>query len=313
MNQFHLDKRIELIDLFDLGMPLRTGSYIIREKELTIVETSASPSIPYLLKGLKKLNIDPNEIKNIIVTHIHLDHSGGVGLLLKECPNAKVIVHPRGAKHLIDPTKLEAGARQVYGNKFDSLFKPLLPVPENKVIVKGHLDTLIISDDCTLTFYDTPGHAKHHFSIYDPVSNGMFTGDTAGINYTYLLNEEFYLPSTSPTQFSPEDMDQSIQFYRNKNLSRIFYGHFGMTENPSKGLTDVQKWLKIFLQCGEKANYEENNFNEKVEKTHGYISEVIRKSSLFSNRSPSNPIYKILELDLSVSSMGIIDYLSKRK
>ncbi|MCP3741816.1 MBL fold metallo-hydrolase [Rossellomorea sp. BNER] len=313
MNQLHLDKRIELIDLYDLGIPFRTGSYVIREKELTIVETSASPSIPYLLEGLKKLKINPSEIKNIILTHIHLDHSGGVGLFLKECPNAKVIVHPRGARHLIAPAKLEAGARQVYGNKFDSLFKPLLPVPENKIMVKENGDTLKISITCTLTFFDTPGHARHHFSIYDPVSNGMFTGDTAGINYTYLLNEEFYLPSTSPTQFSPEDMDQSIQFYLNKNLSRIYYGHFGMSENPSKGLTDVQKWLKIFLKCGEKAYYEENNFNEKVEKTHQFIREEIMNSSLFTNLSPSHPIFKILELDLGVSSMGIIDYLTKRK
>ncbi len=113
-NPINLDDNISFFDVFDLGMENRTGTYVIHDEKLTIVETSASPSIPYLLEGLKKLEIDPSEIHYIIVTHIHLDHAGGAGLLLKECPNAKVIVHPRGFRHLIDPSRLIAGARAVY-------------------------------------------------------------------------------------------------------------------------------------------------------------------------------------------------------
>ena len=96
---------VSLIDVFDLGKEKRTGSYVLHGEDLTIIETSASPSIPYVLKGLKELGIATEQIKNIIVTHIHLDHAGGVGLLLESCPTAKVIVHSRGARHLAEPAK----------------------------------------------------------------------------------------------------------------------------------------------------------------------------------------------------------------
>lgn len=100
---FNSKDRISVIDLQDLNEPFRTGAYVIKEEDITIVETSASPSIPYLLNGLQELNIPLENIKNIIVTHVHLDHAGGAGLFLEQCPNASVIVHEKGARHLIDP------------------------------------------------------------------------------------------------------------------------------------------------------------------------------------------------------------------
>src|SRR5699024_6601375 len=100
------DNRVHLIDGFDLGVADRTGSYVINEDELTIIETGPSPSIQYIKKGLDTLGLSLEQVKYIIVTHIHLDHAGGAGLLIKECPNAKVVVHPRGERHLVDPHKL---------------------------------------------------------------------------------------------------------------------------------------------------------------------------------------------------------------
>jgi glyoxylase-like metal-dependent hydrolase (beta-lactamase superfamily II) len=110
-----LGKQIHLIDGFDLGMPGRTGTYVIQEEQLTLIETGPSPSVPYVLQGLRDLGLSPEDVKYIIVTHIHLDHSGGAGLLLKDCPNATVVVHPRGARHLADPSRLIESARSVYG------------------------------------------------------------------------------------------------------------------------------------------------------------------------------------------------------
>ena len=101
-----------------------------------MIETCASPSIPHILKGLDALNIRPYGMKYIIVTHVHLDHAGGAGLLMEKCPNAKLIVHPRGARHMIDPIRLIQGAKAVYGASFDSLFKPILPIPEERVMSK---------------------------------------------------------------------------------------------------------------------------------------------------------------------------------
>ena len=98
-----IGKDLSLIDLYDLKLEKRTGSYILHEEDLTIIETSASPSIPYLLDGLANLNVELKRVKNIIVTHIHLDHAGGAGLFLQKCPNARVIVHPKGVRHLENP------------------------------------------------------------------------------------------------------------------------------------------------------------------------------------------------------------------
>lgn len=119
-----LGNRIYLIDGHDLNRERRTGTYVIKEQQYVLVETSASPSIPFVLRGLKELDVPLDQISYIILTHIHLDHAGGAGKLLEYCPNAKVIVHPKGARHLSDPSRLIAGAKAVYGESFDTLFRP---------------------------------------------------------------------------------------------------------------------------------------------------------------------------------------------
>lgn len=306
-----LGNRIHLIDGYDLGMPGRTGTYVIQEEQLTLVETGPSPSVTYIIDGLKNLGIHPNDVKYIIVTHIHLDHAGGAGLLLKDCPNATVVVHPRGSRHLVNPSKLIAGARAVYGSKFDKLFDPIVPVPENRLLVKEDRDTLTIGSDCTLQFWHTPGHAAHHFSIYDPVSNGVFTGDTAGIRYhqTNDVNVEFYLPSTSPNQFDPDAMLQSIRKFRDMQVDRIFFGHFGMTANVEEVYEQVSYWIPRFVEEGEKAV-------ENGEETDGIATRLmsIVNRYLTEHDVPGNhDVYNILHLDLEVCAMGIADYLKKRK
>lgn len=308
----NLGNNINLIDGFDLGMPGRTGTYVIEEEQLTLVETGPSPSIPYILDGLKQLDLDPVHVKYIIVTHIHLDHAGGAGVLLKSCPNASVVVHPRGARHLANPSKLIAGARAVYGSKFDELFEPIVPIPGDRLIVKEDGETLAIGPDRELTFWHTPGHAAHHFSIYDPVSNGIFTGDTAGIRYhqTSDLNmEPFYLPSTSPNQFDPEAMIASIRRFRNSKADRIYFGHFGMTTDVNKVYEQVTNWIPHFVAAGEQALADGEGATRITEKLRSMVNQY-----LTDLRVPENhDVHTILKLDLEVCAMGIADYLQKRK
>ena len=303
-----------LIDLYDLGKAKRTGSYVLYGEELTIIETSASPSIPYLLAGLKELAIDPKEIKNIIVTHIHLDHAGGVGLLLESCPNAKVIVHPRGARHLADPSKLILGARAVYGEKFDQLFDPILPVPKEKLIVKEDGDTLRIGEERILTFIDTPGHAKHHFSIHDSLSDGIFTGDTIGVYYPQALETgiELVLPSTSPNQFDPKAMLESLEKIQALHVKRIYFGHFGMSNIPSYVYEQIKYWLPKFVAAGERA-YLSGQDSEEIQKAieeevYEEICNFLKERNVLLNEE----CMEILKLDLSVCAMGIVDYLAKK-
>jgi glyoxylase-like metal-dependent hydrolase (beta-lactamase superfamily II) len=306
-----LGKRIHLIDGFDLEIPGRTGTYVIQEEQLTLIETGPGPSVPYVLQGLRDLELNPDDVKYIILTHIHLDHAGGAGLLLKDCPNATVVVHPRGARHLADPSRLIAGARAVYGDKFDRLFNPILPIPNERLLIKGEGDTLTIGPGCTLQFFDTPGHAAHHFSIHDPVSNGIFTGDTAGIRYHQLADAGFtlYLPTTSPNQFDPDAMLNSIDRFRKMRVEKIYFGHFGMTTDTEEAYQQVSYWIPFFVESGEQALLKGEGIKGIADRILNLIINHLteRKVALI------HPVYDILKLDLEVCSMGIADYLHKRK
>ncbi len=306
-----LDDRIYLIDGFDLDVANRTGTYVIKEEELTLVETGPSPSVKYIKAGLATLGLSLDEVKYIIVTHIHLDHAGGAGLLLRECPNATIIVHPRGQRHLINPKKLAAGARAIYGDSFSDLFDPIVPVPEERLLVKGEGDTLKIGPNCTLEFWDTPGHAKHHISIYDPISNGMFTGDTVGVRYEQLVPNgvDLFLPSTSPNHFNPNEMEASIKRIREKNLDRIYFGHFGMTENTEEALNQASDWLDVYMEIGEQVLIEGKGYDVISQRLLVKIREHLREKGI----PDEHEVYILINLDLQVGSLGIIDYFKKLK
>ncbi|WNF38972.1 MBL fold metallo-hydrolase [Bacillaceae bacterium IKA-2] len=304
-----LDHRIHLIDGFDLGIASRTGTYVIKEAALTLVETGPSMSVPHILTGLKELNLDPTDIQYIIVTHIHLDHAGGAGLLLEECPNAKVIVHPKGARHLVDPSRLILGAKSVYGDEFERLFEPILPIPEYKLITKEDGDTLKLSDDCQLTFYHTRGHADHHFSIYDPVSNGIFTGDTIGVRYDQIKEFEFYLPSTSPNQFHPEEMLASLnKIVHELSVERIYFGHFSVSNNPQEVYNQITYWLPKFLSLGEEVYKRGEDYQELSNNLLAVIQAHLQQKNVDNHHH----VYELLNIDLNVCSMGILDYLQKK-
>ncbi|UED76996.1 MBL fold metallo-hydrolase [Brevibacillus sp. DP1.3A] len=306
----YLGERIHLIDGFDMGWAERTGTYVIAEEELTLVETGPSPSVPYIKAGLAKLGYTPEQVKYIIVTHIHLDHAGGVGLFLKDCPNAKVVVHPKGARHLVDPSRLIAGARAVYHDDFDRLFDPIEAVLEERILIRGDGDTLKIGENCVLEFLDSPGHANHHFSIYDPVSRGMFTGDTAGVLYPQLKKDGIHLvlPSTSPNQFDPDAMLASLSRFEARKLSRIYFGHFGMSEQVDDVYRQIREWLPVFVAEGESTLAVGQTYDELSRKLLGRVSDYLQSQGI----SGDHEVFEVLKLDLQVCSMGILDYLHKR-
>lgn len=307
-----INSTIYCIDCHDLQQEKRTGCYVLKGDKVTLIETSASPSIPYILKGLEQLQISLEDIEHIIVTHIHLDHAGGAGLLLEKCPNADLYVHPKGARHLEDPSRLIAGARAVYGDQFDDLFNPILPIQKEKIKLAQHEEQLVL-DNRTLTFYDTPGHANHHIAIYDSLSNGIFTGDTAGIYYQELIDRDIhmFLPSTSPSQFNPIAMEQSIALFESLQPEWIYFGHYGAFRTPSEAFKQVRHWLPIFIECGRLAMAEATDQEECIQRTSAFIMERVT-DHLHTLQVPSDHIvFSTLQLDADVSAMGIIDSLTK--
>jgi len=306
-----LGYRMFLIDGYDFGMPERTGTYVIREEALTLVETGPSPSVPHIRNGLEKLGHSLEEVRYIILTHIHLDHAGGAGLLLQDCPQATVVVHAKGARHLVDPSRLIAGARAIYGEQFDSLYDPIIPIPEDRILIRQEGESLRIGPERTLQFFDTPGHANHHFSIYDPVSNGMFAGDTAGVYYSQLQREgiPFFLPSTSPNQFDPDKMIRSIERFREMKLDRLYFGHFGMTEQVEEAYRQVLEWLPVFLAEGEAVWKEKAGYEALRDRLLSKVQASLQQQGIKEDHS----IFEVVPIDLAVCAMGLLDYYEKKE
>ncbi|MEE4218214.1 MAG: MBL fold metallo-hydrolase, partial [Xanthomonadales bacterium] len=169
------------ITAIDSGMvrPQMAACYLLETgSALAVIETGNAASVGRILKVVESRGRQPEEISHVIVTHVHLDHAGGAGSLMQHLPQAKLVAHPYAARHLVDPSKLEASARGVYGDaRFDEMYGALQPVAEERVLVMEDGDELQVGGR-TLSFMDAPGHARHHFTVWDEASCGWFTGDT---------------------------------------------------------------------------------------------------------------------------------------
>ncbi|TMW73537.1 MBL fold metallo-hydrolase [Alteribacter natronophilus] len=302
------DSARHIVDGFDLGSSERTGSFVLAEEKLTIIETGPSISVPHIISGLKKLGLTPEAVRNIIVTHIHLDHAGGCGLLLKHCPGASVYVHEKGARHLADPSRLVQGARHVYQDSFDDLFSPVVPVPEEAINRVQDGDHLRIGPNCNLTFYDTPGHANHHIGIYDEKTGTFYSGDTLGVRYPALARSglDLILPSTSPNQFDPEKMINSASKVRKLKPGKIAFGHYGICNDTDSVFSQLSHWLDVFIHYGKKHYQAGDSYGDLRNSLLAEIKQYAEKYTELTDKD-----CRMLELDLSVSSMGLLDYLRK--
>jgi len=311
----HLGFNTYLIDLFDLSLPERTGCYVILDDDVTIIETSASPSHDYLVSGLEELGVSLDQVKNMIVTHIHLDHSGGAGLLMEKCPNATLYVHPKGAKHLIDPSKLIASARQVYGEMFDKLFDPIIPIDEKRIKVVNDGESLQIGSDRFLQFLHTPGHAEHHISIFDTKSEFVYTGDTIGVLYPQLIPNGllFVLPSTSPNQFSYDSMIQSSKKILELNPTKICYGHYSCSDNIIQALGSFYRYLDLFYDEAKKQieNEPELPYEELSKLLSFNLNKIIKNDLNQKGIKDDHPVFEYIQMDITICSMGLILSLLK--
>jgi glyoxylase-like metal-dependent hydrolase (beta-lactamase superfamily II) len=203
------------ITAIDTGFvrPFFDASHLVVEKgRAAFVDVGTSYSVPRLLAVLGDKGLRPEDVDYVIVTHVHLDHAGGAGEMMRWLPKARLVVHPRGARHMVDPSKLWAGASAVYGEEAMARnYGRLVPVDASRVLEAPEAFTLELGGR-PLLFLDTPGHARHHLCVWDEVSRSMFTGDTFGLSYPELGSGRgaFILPTTTPVQFEPEALLASI-------------------------------------------------------------------------------------------------------
>ena len=224
-----LSETLFMFDLFEQGLRGRSSAYVYTGPKKVLIETGSAPCHPYLVDGLRTLGLTPADLDYVVLTHVHLDHAGGAGVLAIDAPQATFVAHPRAARHLIDPTKLIAGAKAVYGDELERFFGQILPVPERQVLIREDGDTLDLGDR-VVTFYDTPGHARHHFSMHDPALSAVFSGDALGVRYVAEFTGwpfEFVLPSTSPSDFDPMAVENTVAKLRALGPAVVYHTHFG--------------------------------------------------------------------------------------
>ena len=223
---------IHTIDCHYLGQPGIAAAFLMLEgDQAAFIETNTSYAIPALLESLASHGLSPEDVAYIIVTHIHLDHAGGAGQLLAKCPNATLLAHPRAAPHAVDPSRLIASARQVYGDAvFDSLYGTILPAPAERVRAMDDEQTLVFGTR-TLRFLHTRGHANHHMVIHDSATNTVFTGDSFGIGYP--ICKGWLFPSTSPTDFDAKAACASVDRIVATGAEAVWLTHTGRVANPS--------------------------------------------------------------------------------
>jgi glyoxylase-like metal-dependent hydrolase (beta-lactamase superfamily II) len=221
---FEVAPGVTAIDTFMGGRERYTAAYLVDAQEPALIETGPGTSVEPVTRSLDSLGIAPDGLAHIVLTHIHLDHAGGVGALANRFPNATIWVHERGARHLADPTKLVSSATRVYGEeRMASLFGPVEAVPAERLRVLGD-EAILNLGGRSLRALETPGHASHHLALVDSSTGVVFTGDALGI---HVPNLPVLRPATPPPDFDLELAVVSIERIRSAAASTLLFAHFG--------------------------------------------------------------------------------------
>jgi glyoxylase-like metal-dependent hydrolase (beta-lactamase superfamily II) len=238
------------IDTLLGGWERVTAGYLVTGPAPVLVETGSQTSVPQLLAALADLGVSATELAGIAVTHIHLDHAGGVGDVARAFPNATVYVHEKGARHLVDPERLVASAAMVYGDLLDTLYGRLDPTPADRVHVLADGEDIVIGGGRVLTTVDSPGHAKHHLALHDSDSGIIFAGDAVGVR---LPDAGVLRPSTPPPDFDLELALGSLQKFAARTPTGIALAHYGLIADPAAILDEAQETLTKWAEVAERA------------------------------------------------------------
>jgi len=242
-----LNDYIYLIDLKPMGFENFSASYVVKGSRVAIVESGPRLTVENLLAGLQEIGIKREEVDYVAVSHIHIDHAGGAGTLLPHLPNAKLLCHKKGAPHLINPERLWISSLQVLGS-IAEMYGEYEPVPEERILVAKEGMILDLGRDIDLKVLEAPGHASHELGFYEKNSNGVFSGDAAGI---YLNKFDMVIVNTPPP-FHLEMALSSLQRLIQMKPRWLYYSHFGSADDAVKKLRNyaarLTLWGEIILE-----------------------------------------------------------------
>jgi glyoxylase-like metal-dependent hydrolase (beta-lactamase superfamily II) len=309
--RFHdLDHGITCIDTDQVRIGM-SAAYLLRGgDEYAFIECGTAQSTPLLLAVLKAKGIAPERVRYVMPTHVHLDHAAGAGTLMRALPQAQLVVHPRGARHMIEPAKLIAGATAVYGEAaMQRMYGEIVPVPEARVIVAGDGFSLDFNGR-RLEFLDAPGHCRHHYAVWDADSRGFFTGDSFGLSYRDFDGPggPFLFATTSPVQFEPDAWLETLDRFMARTPQWIYLTHYGRIGDVAKRAAE----LRADLEAHQRIAQDLAQAPQRHEKLHEALMthELARLAALHCPL-PAARARELLDFDIELNAQGLEVWLDR--
>ncbi len=226
-------ENIYLIDNQLYSIPKWGSVYLINEEKKALVDTGPTTSVNFVLEGIKRVGVDPEDIDYLIITHIHLDHAGGAGVLIQDMPHAQVAVYHKGAKHLANPAKLVGSVRRAQGEEIMAKLGEVVPIEMKRIVPVSEGDVIKLGENQVLRFIEAPGHASHELCIYESRNNGLFSGDAIGIS---LAENKVLVPVTPPPSFDLELYLDTLKKLMTLKASTLYFAHFDVTNQVEENL-----------------------------------------------------------------------------
>ena len=305
-----LDHGITVIDTGFMRPRFDACFLVVENGRAAFIETGVNSGVPRLLAALEAHGLGRDAVDYVIPTHVHLDHAGGSGLLMQELPSAKLVVHPRGARHLIDPSVLVEGARAVYGAEVVARdYGDLVPVPAERVMTTT--DGMVLElGGRPLRFADTPGHARHHNCIWDEVSRGWFTGDTFGIVYPDLHTPRgpYIVPATAPVHFDPTALHETVARLLAQRPEVMYLPHYGAVHDAETLAVQFLAQVDAMADAA-RALADAPDRHDALKRAFGdiYIAELLRSGSTQSE----NWLRELLAIDIELNAQGLGTWLDR--
>jgi glyoxylase-like metal-dependent hydrolase (beta-lactamase superfamily II) len=282
---------------------------IVEEGRAAVVDTGTNYSVDGTIEALRTLGVPPEQVDYVVLTHVHLDHAGGAGELMRRCPNAKLAVHPRGARHMIDPSRLWEATVAVYGAaQATAVYGSIVPIPKDRVIEMQDGAEMRLAGRMFL-FRDTPGHARHHNIMIDSRTGHAFVGDVFGFSYRELdhAGKVFVMPTSSPTQFDPAAMHRSLDLIVGYRPDALYLTHYSQVRDIPALAADLHRVVDLYVELGQKHR---NDGAHRFENLHAgmrqvAVDEAARKGLPF----PPSRLFEILGLDLRLNAQGLESWL----
>ena len=254
MQVFHYDQGLYGFDAGYIRPQLAAIHLIVEQGRVAVIDTASQACLPRALAALDQLALTPASVDYVVLTHIHLDHAGGAGAMMQAFPKARLVVHPRGVRHMADPTKLFAAVGEVYGAaQAEALYGQPQPIAVERILEAGDGFCLSLAGR-DLYCLETPGHARHHLCLHDPRSRSLFTGDIFGLSFRELdvAGRPSVIPTTTPTQFEPAVMHHSVDRILALEPEALYLTHFSQVREVARLGKDLHRLIEAHVEVAER-------------------------------------------------------------